>query len=164
MSKRKNFVEPVDQEEEEYYLEAEETEAEETVSEEEKKPSGNDKKLELALLKEQNKARQLELEERKFEFEKFEAEAKREFESKKLETETQLEERKIAVSEKQNEIADKQITEDKKKSKRERIFGYVKAGVGILGVGLSCFFSMKKFHEGMIFEETGSFRTATGKD
>lgn len=149
--------------EEEYYLpDDEEVTAEEEVSE--KKSSGNDKKLELAILKEQNKAKQLENEAAKLEFEKSEAEAKREFEQKKLETETKLEERKIAVSEESNKIAADQIKADQKKAKRERILGYVKAGVGIAGVTASAIVGMKKFHEGMIFEETNSWRTATGKD
>ena len=146
---------------EEYYLPDEEEAEEEVVSE--KKPN-NDKKLELAILKEQNKAKQLENEAAKLEFEKSEAEAKRAFDEKKLESDTKLEERKIAVSEKANEISEQQIKADTKKAKRERILGYIKAGCGIAGVVFSAAFSWKKFKAGAIFEETGSWRTATGKD
>ena len=160
MSKKKTNFDAAEVEQDEYYLPDEE-EAEEEVSE--KKPA-NDKKLELAILKEQNKAKQLENEAAKLEFEKSEAEAKRAFDEKKLESDTKLEERKIAVSEKANEISEQQIKADTKKAKRERILGYIKAGCGIVGVGLSTFFSFKKFREAMLFEETNSFRTATGKD
>lgn len=159
MGKKNNFDEtPAEQEvasEDEYYL----PEEEET---DEKQPV--DKKLELALLKERNKATQLELEKEKFEFEKTSAEKKHELEEKKLESETQLEERKIAASEKANDIAEKQVEADTKKAKRERILSYIKIGFGAAGVIASSAIGLHKFHQAMIFEETGSFRTATGKD
>ena len=145
--------------EEEYYLPDDEE-----VSEEKPSENKEDRKLELAILKEQNKQKQLENEAAKLEFDKSEAEARREFDQKKLETETKLEERKIAVSEKANDIAEEQIKADQKKAKRERVLGYVKAGVGIAGVVISTAVGLKKFHEGMKFEETDSFTSATGKE
>jgi len=157
---KKNFDEqPVEQEvesEDEYYL------PEDEEGTDEKQPV--DKKLELALLKEKNKAAQLELEKERFEFEKTSAEKKHELEEKKLESETQLEERKIAASEKANDVAEKQVEADIKKAKRERILSYIKIGFGAAGVIASSAIGMHKFHQAMKFEETGSFRTATGKD
>ena len=157
---KKNFDEnPVEQEvasEDEYYLPEDEEETDE------KQPV--DKKLELALLKEKNKATQLELEKERFEFEKTSAEKKQQLEEKKLESEIQLEERKIAASEKSNDVAEKQIEADIKKAKRERILSYIKIGFGAAGVIASSAIGMHKFHQAMKFEETGSFRTATGKD
>lgn len=157
---KKNFDEnPVEQEvasEDEYYLPEDEEETDE------KQPV--DKKLELALLKEKNKAAQLELERERFNFEKETARQKYELEEKKLESEIQLEERKIATSEKTNELTEKQITSDEKKAKRERILSYIKIGFGAAGVIASSAIGMHKFHQAMKFEETGSFRTATGKD
>jgi len=140
----------------EYYLPDEEE-----VSE---KKSKEDKKLELAILKEQNKAKQLENEANRLAFEKEEAKAKREFDQKKLDAETQLEEKKIKVSEKQNEISEQQVSSDNKKSKREVVLGFVKAAAGIFGVVISVKAAKNRLYESMKFEETGSFTTATGRD
>ena len=156
------------EEEEEFFLPEDEAvesgEEEEVSSEETVKTSKEDRKLELAILKETNRQLQLENEAKKLENEQAEAEWKHEFEEKKFESDSRIEERKVAVSEKANDIAEAQIKSDEKKSKRERVLGYVKAGVGIAGVIFSAAFSWKKFKTGAIFEETNSWRTATGKD
>lgn len=166
MGKKKNYT-PIE-EEDDFYLpddeSSNETNEEEVSSEETVKTSKEDRKLELAILKETNRQLQLENEAKKLENEQAEAEWKHEFEEKKFESDSRLEERKVAVSEKANDIAEAQIKSDEKKSKKDRILGYVKAGVGIAGVIFSAAFSWKKFKTGAIFEETDSWRTATGKD
>ena len=165
MGKKKNHS---NIEEEEFYLPEDEAvesgEEEEVSSEETVKTSKEDRKLELAILKETNRQLQLENEAKKLENEQAESQWKHEFEEKKFESDSRIEERKVAVSEKANDIAEAQIKSDEKKSKRERVLGYVKAGVGIAGVIFSAAFSWKKFKTGAIFEETNSWRTATGKD
>lgn len=123
-----------------------------------------DKKTELAILKEKNKAKQLELEDKRFEFEKAEAAKKHEFDEKKLESDTKLEERKIAVTEKANTIAEEQVKADKKKTKLDMIFGIAKIVVPVACTVAGTVVSYKKHRESMIFEETGSYLTATGKD
>ena len=133
----------------------------------EEKPN---KKAEADLLKAQNQAKQLELDERKLEFEIEEAKAKREFESKKLdlelkklENDRQLEEKKIEIEADKNEIERQKAENDDKNAKKERTSGYIKAGIGLAGVAVSTAFSAWAFLSAMKFEESGSFRTSVGK-
>ena len=163
---KKNYQEPKVEteeinEEDEYYLDDDvETEVKE-------KPN---KKAEADLLKAQNQAKQLELEEKKLEFEIEEAKAKREFESKKLDLELkkldydkELEEKKIIVEQDKNEIERTKADNENANAKKERVSGYIKSGIGLAGVAVSTAFSAWAFLSAMKFEETGSFRTSVGK-
>ena len=159
---KKKEVEPVVENvetevEDEYYLA---DEPEEEVKETESK---NDKKTQIELLKAENEAqklaneaKKLELEERKLNIDQEKANADRELELKRIDNEKEIEEKKVKVEEAKAE-------NEKKAAKRDLIAKWGVAGIGLIGTGLSIYFSRKAFLESMYFEETGTFRTAVSK-
>lgn len=122
------------------------------------------------LMKVQNQAKQLEIEEKRLNFEMEEAKAKRELDSKKLDLELkkldydkELKEKEIAVEEKKAKTDAERAENEKKDAKKERISGYVKAGLGLGGVIMSSLFSAWALMTTLKFEESGSVRTSGGK-
>lgn len=163
MSKKKEYVEPSENEEEFEYYEENEEAVETTVEEPKKVEKNNDKKLEVELLKAQNEAKKLELETKKLEFEakkldndQKNAEANRDLELQRINNEKEIEEKKVEVEKSKAE-------NDKKAAKRDLIAKWGTAGIGLIGTGLGIYFSRKAFLESMLFEESGSFRTSTSK-
>lgn len=159
MGKKKEVdpvVENVETEEDEYYLV---DEPEEEVKESKK----DDKKTQIELLKAENEAqklaneaKKLELEERKLNIDQEKANADRELEQKRIDNEKEIEEKKVKVEEAKAE-------NEKKAAKRDLIAKWGVAGIGLIGTGLSIYFSRKAFLESMYFEETGTFRTSVSK-
>ena len=138
--------------------------------EDKKESKKQDKRAEADLLKAQNQARQLDLDEKKLAFEQEEAKAKRELESKKLDLELkkldndrELEEKKIKVEEKKAQTDADRAENEKKDAKKDRIVKIAVGGLGLVGTGLGIYMSRKCFLESMYFEETGSFHSSTSK-
>jgi len=158
---KKKEVDPVEnvvetEVEDEYYLA---DEPEEEVKESKK----DDKRAQIELMKAENEAqkfaneaKKLELEERKLNIDQDKANADRELELKRIDNEKEIEEKKVKIEEVKAE-------NEKKAAKRDLIAKWGVAGIGLIGTGLSIYFSRKAFLESMYFEETGTFRTAVSK-
>ena len=131
-----------------------------------------------SMLKAKNQEAQIALDSKKLEFEIEQAketavreQQKINIELEKIKADALREQQRMAIEEQKINIELQKIAAgqcqlefEKKKSKRDGIFGWVKAGLGFLAALISALFGLKIHRESMRFEETGSYTTATGKN